>query len=355
MGGIYVFIKGAYRKIIPKNVREVLWRCKMFLRRAVFKGIYFDTLELRRDFLKYYNSEKSLPRDYTKTAVYMADGRVICGGLSDRLRGIVSVYKLCKQLNLAFKINFTSPFNLNEYLLPNIYDWSILPDEICYNTRYARPCFVGDYGNYPDNIKQQTFWAKHFLKENYRQIHIYTNMIIAEKEYGMLFKELFKPVPELKELINYNVDILGGDGAFISVAFRFVQLLGDFKEPDNRRPVLTDNKKEILINKCMNHLEEIYSENDCRKVLVTSDSVSFLEKAKRLPFVYVIPGDVRHIDAVQNASKDADLKVFLDYFVLSRSKKVYLVIEDKMYRSGFSYRAALLNNVPFIVKDYSKE
>jgi hypothetical protein len=37
---------------------------------------------------------------------------------------------------------------------------------------------------------------------------------------------------------------------------------------------------------------------------------------------------------------------------MSYSKKVYLVIEDKMYNSGFSYRAALLNNVPFERRQY---
>jgi hypothetical protein len=286
----------------------------------------------------------------------MADGKVLIGGLSDRLRAIASIYKLCKELNLEFKINFTRPFNLNEYLLPNIYDWNILPNEICYNKEQVNICFIYTF---PDRFHDQTaqeFWARYFLKENYKQTHIYTNANIAEKEYAILFRELFRPAPELEALIDYNVRILvGGGGAFISVAFRFEQLLGDFKEPDTSHHVLPDNEKEILIDKCIDHLKDIYNENDCGKVLVTSDSVSFLEETKRLPFVYVIPGDVRHIDAVQNTSKDADLKVFLDYFVLSRSKKVYLVIEGKMYHSGFSYRAALMNNVPFIVKDYSQE
>jgi hypothetical protein len=325
---------------------------KMFLRRTIFKGVYFDTVELRHDFKKYYNSDKLLPHDYTKTVIYMADGRIICGGLSDRLRGIVSVYKLCKELNLTFKINFISPFNLNEYLLPNTYNWSILPDEICYNRKQARPCFIWDHGNYPlTDIKKQEFWTKYFLNESHKQIHVYTNMLIAEKEYGMLFRELFKPTPELETLIDSNVRLLGGKEAFISVAFRFLQLLGDFKE-NGDTPVLPYNERKILINKCIKHIEEIYGKNDCEKVLVTSDSISFLEEAKRLPFVYVIPGDVRHIDACQNTSKDVNLKVFLDYFVMSYSKKVYLVIEDKMYNSGFSYRAALLNNVPFERRQY---
>ncbi|MDR2097803.1 MAG: hypothetical protein LBP37_04710, partial [Spirochaetaceae bacterium] len=254
--------------------------------------------------------------------------------------------------NLTFKINFAAPFTLNEYLQPSAYDWVILPDEICYNKKQARPCFVFDYGNYPYDIKQQAFWAKKFFMEKYKQIHVYTNMVIAEKEYAALFKELFKPVPELETLIDHHVNILGGGGAFISVAFIFLKLLGDFRETDDSSTVLPDAERKALINKCMEHLKEIYNENDCAKVLVTSDSVSFLEEAKKLPFVYIIPGDISHIDACQNTGNDVNLKLFLDYFVLSYSKKVYLVIEDQMYNSGFSYRAALLNNVPFIVKKY---
>jgi hypothetical protein len=97
-----------------------------------------------------------------------------------------------------------------------------------------------------------------------------------------------------------------------------------------------------------------------RKIIwrVKHEIISFIidriniEETKKLPFVYIIPGEIRHIDAHQNTDKDANLKLFLDYFVLSYSKKVYLVIEEQMYNSGFSYRAALLNNVPFIEKRY---
>jgi hypothetical protein len=85
-------------------------------------------------------------------------------------------------------------------------------------------------------------------------------------------------------------------------------------------------------------------------VLVTSDSAIFLEEAKRLPFVYVIPGEISHTGHKQSINKDAVLKVFLDYFMLSCSQKIYLVVENQMYQSGFSYRAALHGNIPFIIK-----
>jgi hypothetical protein len=154
-----------------------------------------------------------LPADYPKTVIYMADGRAFNGGLADRLRGIASAYILCKELNIPFKIHFTSPFVLKDFLLPNVYDWSIFPDEICYNRKQARPCFIYTASF---TAKQQTFWIKHFFKEKYKQIHVYTNAVIAEKEYGNLFRELFKPVATLESLIQYNLNRIilrnGGGG-----------------------------------------------------------------------------------------------------------------------------------------------
>jgi hypothetical protein len=161
---------------------------------------------------KYYDSNILLPDNYQKTVIYMADGRVFIGGLSDRLRAIVSVYKLCKELDISFKINFTVPFNLSNYLLPNIYDWTILPNEICYNKHQVELCYIITYFDMFHNEYAQKFLAKRFFKENFKQIHIYTNMAIAEKEYDTLFKELFRLSPELKALTDYNVKMLGGGG-----------------------------------------------------------------------------------------------------------------------------------------------
>ena len=49
----------------------------------------------------------------------MADGLIKQGGLADRLRGIVSLYKFCKENDLVFTIYFSVPFNMQEFLRPN--------------------------------------------------------------------------------------------------------------------------------------------------------------------------------------------------------------------------------------------
>ena len=77
----------------------------------------------------------NMPRatNKSKMVICMLDGRALHGGLSDRLMGIISTYKVCKLLNLDFRIHFVKPFFLNDYLVPNKIDWKISYEEISYN------------------------------------------------------------------------------------------------------------------------------------------------------------------------------------------------------------------------------
>ena len=60
---------------------------------------------------------------YNKTLVAVVDGRLYTGGMTDRFIGIISLYALAKANNLPFRIKYTSPFNLTDFLLPNKYNW----------------------------------------------------------------------------------------------------------------------------------------------------------------------------------------------------------------------------------------
>jgi hypothetical protein len=51
-----------------------------------------------------------------QTLIFMADGKWMHGGLTDRLRGMTSAYKFAIEHNLDFKIYHTSPFLLQEIL-----------------------------------------------------------------------------------------------------------------------------------------------------------------------------------------------------------------------------------------------
>jgi len=298
-------------------------------------------------FKKYYSKknnqiQKHYIINYSKKIIYMADGRTSVGGLTDRFAGITSLYEISRDFGADFKINFTNPFNLTDYLIPNKYEWTINDCDIIYNAKQSAiyEFSTNDYYRDTRNKIQK-------LLKCYNQLHITTNAWYAYAEYADIFNLLFKPAPELKNLIDYNLSQIGND--FISATFRFQALLGDFYEGEY--PVLPEQEKSELLNRCLAHLEEIHADETGEKILVTSDSVTFLNAVKKYDFVYIIPGVIAHIDYSSGLTKDFYIKSFVDYFLLTLSKKLYLIIDGQMYKSGFAYRASLHRN-SYIIKKY---
>lgn len=261
---------------------------------------------------------------------------------ADRFRGMVSLYKIARDIGVEFKINFTSPFELTDYLIPNKYDWRINQKDIVYDSSESVICTLVH-----NTVELDAVQKIQKLLKNYNQIHITTNMHSADSEYSAMFDYLFRPSPGLSKLTNINLSGIGGD--YISATFRFQALLGDFY--DGECPVLPENERMALIDRCLEHLEEIHLENKGEKIFVTSDSITFLNEAKKTGFVYVVPGEIAHIDYSAGLDKDIYMKVFVDYFLLAYSKKIYLVIDGQMYNSGFSQRASL-HRVQYIIKRY---
>lgn len=282
-----------------------------------------------------------------KTVILMVrNDTTFCGGLSDRFRGITSVYQECKAQGLDFKIHFETP-ELIDYLEPNEYDWYIHPSDICYDTKRVYPCTILTY-NTLENQKEpavQRRILRWFLKKDYEQIHVYTNMRSGDSEYGRLYHELFKPTKELKEQTDYHVTSLGGEKQYNAMVFRFRQLLGDFKEGGE---TLTEEAREKYIQRCIGLVEKEHETKTGGKILVTSDSITFLNRVSKLPYVYVIPGEVVHIGFTYDAAKKTYMKSFVDYYVLSYAKSVTLVRDKKMYHSGFALRAAMLNDAKYM-------
>ena len=90
--------------------------------------------------------------------------------------------------------------------------------------------------------------------------------------------------------------------------------------------------------------------NPDKKMLVTSDSITFLNRLAALPYVYVIPCEVVHIGFTYDASKKTYMKSFVDYYVLSYASQVTLVRDKLMYHSGFALRAVMLNGAEYSEK-----
>ncbi len=323
---------------------------------SFISSLFYLTLLIRHNFLcrkhlllPLYNKKYSYNKCYLdqRTIIYMVQPETtFSGGLSDRLRGIISIYAECKKQKLPFKIIF-EPLHLQDYLIPNNYNWQMDQKDICWDTKKVYPCTILTYNKNLNNKAQyiaQKKMLRYFSKKRYKQIHIYSNMAIAENNFSALFNELFRPSDKLQEQLDYHLNELGGKREYISLTFRFRQLLGDFKEGGYILPL---SQREDYIQKCIKGVEYLHSLFPNERILVTSDSETFLKRLTSLDYIYTIPGTIVHMGFTFDASQDTYMKSFVDYFMLSYAKKVYQMTDKFLFKSGFPHRAAMLNNAPY--------
>lgn len=373
------------KKYIAK-VKGFIWYDLRFLE----KIFYWKT---NKYLSKYYCKPENSIRSKQKTIIYMLDGKCYSGGITDVIKGIISMFKLSKELGFDFKINFKFPFKLTDYLQPNTYNWTIDSRDISYNPKISSPLWLYSVHNsfgktHEFEIEFQRKVIKRFLAKNQSasQIHIYSNSDWAQgREYSTFFNELFTPSESLLNVINFHKNQLGDN--YVSMTFRFQQLLGDFIEASsgtdqttkvldlmkksgrlnndaisdygimqlrallgdfrnkNISTPLNETSKIHLVERCINKITEIHSKLPKNtKILITADSDFFLNKVSELDFVYAITKK----NLVPNISKDAlydtFLKAYVDMLMISYAKKIFLLTTGPMYKSGFAKNASLINN-----------
>lgn len=270
------------------------------------------------------------------------DDRRHTQGLTDRFKGILTVYALSKALNVPFRCIFTYPFHLTDYLLPNEYDWLPKANELSDSIHDVRYVILR---------KQPTLKRLMRLLPPQKQLRIYANYDYLKEinrtfnthfRWGELFHELFRPTEELRQQIANYLNIIPDE--FIACTFRFQSKLGDFKEINSHR--LPEGKQQVLIQKNKEALIRI-SVSSGMPVLVTSDSMKFIDSLKDVRNIYCFPGKVVHIDCTYGEQKEAYMKSFIDFFMLSTARKIYSVGTAQMYRSNFPAYAAKLRDIPF--------
>lgn len=292
--------------------------------------------------LRYYSLFKRNESVADQQYVAMVDGRFHHGGLSDRLKGAVSLYAYCKATGNCYKLNFSSPFNLTDYLLPNKYDWKIEPSEISQSYYGARVLIMtSEY----DGVRLMNLSTS-------KQVHYYNNLDIIEAinthygcqyTYSGLFDELFTPVPELVQQIKFHKSSIGAN--YIAAVFRFQHLLGDFEEYDY--PELKQNQRVELMHRCKQALIDLIELFPNKACLVTSDSITFLRYVSTVKGVYTLPGEVVHMDVTKDASYSIYMKSFLDLYMIAGAQKVFCIGTKEMYPSEFPLYAAKMRDIPF--------
>ena len=312
-------LKKIIKKIIPNNQ---LWEFGI-----IKKEPYYFSMK---------NKEK-----VNSIAIFSMDGKVFSNGFADRLRGMISIYAYTKCNNIDFRIDHQIPFKLEDFFVPNHYDWRLKENEKSYNLFNSWPVVLLDYTKgkrlfYLNKQKQHHFFS------NINCIKLLNKHYHKNYTYAELFEELFKPSPLLQKEIDLHINVLGKN--YISVSFRFMQLMGDFK--DIKGETLTIENQTKLINKCKDLLSLLHLKHiEINKILVTSDSQKFIESIKDLDFIYTIPGKIGHIGHTNDQS--THLKTMLDFCIISKAQKVYMAYTDKMYKSNFAKYASFITNAPF--------
>lgn len=295
-------------------------------------------------YLSFCKSHRLQDESLHDALISMVDGRMWHGGLTDRFKGLVSGFLIAEYLERPFKIKYDSPFELTDYLIPNKYDWLIDDNNISKSFFQTRVI-----GTRHENGKRI------FSIKPGKQILFYSNLDYIKLfdfppfnlNWGDVFNYLFKPSPLLQKHIDQTQLSIGSE--YIAVVFRFQNLLNDFKEY-KFKPITDNEYKEKLIQANLDEIKRIIELNQVdgksKKILVTSDSATFLERAVSIPEVFAIKGKSAHIDT-KNTGDDNHIKAFLDFFMISKAKAIYGVVIDDMYCSEFPIYAAKVGNIPF--------
>jgi hypothetical protein len=276
------------------------------------------------------------------------DRSVPHGGLVDRFKGIVSFYAYAKKFNYEFKIYHKHPYDLDFFLAPNSYDWRAKPEDLHYNLLdtdilYLMERFDIDPGTFLSGKKNKKF----FVYSNVNYLHkIFDNETKSATEtiWGQLFNELFRPTQTLQIEVGKVIGEI--EKPFISFHTRFTSILGDFT--DVRKKELSPDKQMALVRNCVEIINQHANQHKGDQILVFSDSIKFLSYIKQHTDYTVLDGNPLHIDG-KNVVTGAvfHMKTFIDFFVLSKSEKIFLISTGPMYNSNFSRFASYLEGCEF--------
>ena len=349
------FLKEARFDAIVDATNDILKKIKLNIEKVKNTNEEYFILKFV-DFLK--RLDAILKSDFSPSIIFMADGKCYSGGLCDLFRNICWLYLLSKLLNCDFKICFTYPFNLSEYLTENEHKWYINREDIINGEAKKIVVASFDFTGGPqkfENTETDTVSSKCFVQtisdlvNKYERILCYFHIKGAKYlHFRETFFELFSPSQKLQN--NIDANLKKTSEKFVAAHFRFQKLLGDFKDTVGK--TLDDAQKEILIERCINILQEIAEHSGGLKILVCSDSVCFLKAAKNLDFVFTVDGgkDIIKHTAVANDIDDEDLlKLFTDLFLMSYAERIYTVVEGDMYGGCFAKTAALLGQTQYYV------
>lgn len=284
--------------------------------------------------------------------IFMCDGFKGHGGITDRLRGLLTTYREAKRLGRPFFVSWTSPFMLEEFLLPASVDWRTNAEDIGRNYADSYPLILDVSPEQWKNIFKRPLFRYGFRCNGGRDVLVYTNMDCGRSEYPTLYRELFRPSEYLQRNIDLHLAALGG--RFWAYTFRFGNIFGDFRDIVGRE--LEGEARQRMLEKNLGELRRLLNElPEGARALVTSDSLFFLTQAEAVDSrIYVVKQQLMHTDFCGggDVGREVWLKSFVDQNLLMKAERVYLLKTGDMYKSGFPEFAALIGGGEYIFREF---
>ncbi|MCC7515692.1 MAG: hypothetical protein IT212_13465 [Bacteroidia bacterium] len=280
--------------------------------------------------------------------------KTFCGGLGDRLRGIITCFILALASDRQFMIDMTHPLDIKNYLLPNMYNWTI--NNKTSNSNGTRKTITGidNDPNLQNEIRNRNFidaWSKYDVIEIYTNIDyvslIFQNSLIQKNKimkmfldnlpierltlhnlFPLLFEILFQPNFDVINVLEPILQITEDGYTLTCIHLR----MG--KNPSNPLDDLFQNR-DSAVEDVINFLNttKLRRKRNTR-IFVASDSEKALSNmyAQFQNQTISIPGPILHVDRPANSANIVRgyFKVVAEFYLLGECDTSILTA------SGFS-------------------
>ncbi|NUM71489.1 MAG: hypothetical protein HUU43_11610 [Ignavibacteriaceae bacterium] len=289
-----------------------------------YKNALINYIRLWPDYLSLKNGSSP---GHKKMLIYMADGKTLHGGITDRLKGMLCAQRFAALSGIDFRINHRFPFRLTDYLVPGRIRWAVNDEELIYNLKISRPVYFIDA-----SAKRLNSFNARSLSVS--QIHLYCNTepFLLNGMNDLLFADVFDDLFEFNPsfLQRTGMASLAGKSFKKGLQFRFRNALGDFTDINSAEHPLKDK----LISESLGKVRMAHEETG-EKIMVFSDSRTFIREAlSRYDFVIAEDAEITHPDQDKNGTGNYD-SYFSDLIKMALCDQVEQIVLPGMYDSYF--------------------
>ena len=254
----------------------------------------------------------------------------------------VSTYLSCQETGRDYRLLFTHPFVLTDYLQPADYDWRVNPEEVCFSNKTELLVCESTTHSLREHQYQRRLFGRKLKASQENQVHVYSNASFCyDEDFALMFGQLFKPTPRLQARLEEVEKDIGGP--YITVSARFCNLLDEFNNEIYSEP-LPSLQQHQLIDRCIEQFAQLHNRHSNLKIVLCTDSKKIIERANKLDYIYcVLP-----IGNNNTHSYEYYEKTFLEFYIISKANKRYMLKDLRMPNNGLSFAATRMGGKKLI-------